>query len=222
MLTLLHDVQRAADSKPLRADAARNRRRVLDAATRVFAEQGPTATLNDVAGAAGVGVGTIYRAFHDKEALLDALLDDKLDTVMEVVRSATSMLEPGLAFRSYLFGMIAVHAADRSLATVLFAPDRRGRFPNEVARELEESADRLIEAAILAGELRDGFTRQDTTVLAVMVGGIATVTRDQDSALWRRYAQIVVDGTSPSAHPDALSPDPLSFPATTDALGRSL
>ena len=208
--------------RPPRADAERNRRRILDAATRVFAETGPAATLNDVARAAGVGIGTIYRKFPDKQALLDALFDDKIDTVMRVALDAARLADPGTAFRTYLFGMIEVHAFDRSLATVLFAPNRVERFPADLADQLASTADRLIADAITAGELRAGFTRQDTTVLAVMVRTIATTTRASHPDLWRRYAQIVVDGTRPTSHSAPFDPEPLTFVQTVDALGRTL
>lgn len=215
-------VELSSATKPPRADAERNRRRILDAATRVFAESGPNATLNDVARAASVGIGTIYRKFPDKEALLDALLDDKIETVMQVAADAAELDDAGTAFRAYLFGMIEVHAADRSLATVLFAPNRNERFPADLADQLASTADDLIARAIEAGELRTGFTRQDTTVLAVMVGMIATATRESDPDLWRRYAQVVVDGTRPTAQTGPLAPDPLSFAGTAEALGRTL
>lgn len=205
-----------------RVDAERNRRRILDAATAVFADAGSAATLSDVARVAGVGIGTIYRKFPDKEALLDALLDDKIDTVVKVATDAAMIPDPGIAFRAYLLGMIEVHAVDRSLATVLFAPNRNERVPVDVATKLGSTADGLIAGAIAAGELRAGFTRQDTTVLAVMVSAIAAATRGQAPELWRRYAQIVVDGTRPSAHPDPLAPEPLPFEAIAIALGRTL
>lgn len=200
----------------------RNRRRILDAATHVFAVAGPSATLNDVATAAGVGIGTIYRKFSDKEALLDALLEDKIETVIQVAVNAATIDDPGAAFRTYLHGMLAVHAADRSLATIMFGPHRNERFRGELAHRLAEAADGLIAAAIAAGELRSGFTKQDTTVLAVMVGTIAAAARGADPDVWRRYAQLVVDGTRPTAHTDPLAPDPLSFVSTAEALGRTL
>ncbi|MGP3535128.1 TetR/AcrR family transcriptional regulator [Microbacterium sp. RD1] len=212
----------AAPERRPRADAERNRRRILDAATRVFAEHGPRATLNDVARAAGVGVGTIYRKYPDKEALLDALFDDKIDGILGVVRDAAAIGSPGEAFRAYLRGIIELHASDRSLATVLFGPGRYERFSAERFDELATTADALIDAAVAAGELRPGFTRQDTTVLAVMVGSVAVATRASDADAWRRYATIVVDGTRPSGDPSPLTPAPLPFRDTTDALGRML
>lgn len=135
-----------------------------------------------------MGIGTIYRKFSDKEALLDALLEDKIETVIQVAVNAATIDDPGAAFRTYLHGMLAVHAADRSLATIMFGPHRNERFRGELAHRLAEAADGLIAAAIAAGELRSGFTKQDTTVLAVMVGTIAAAARGADPDVWRRYA----------------------------------
>src|ERR687893_559304 len=70
--------------RPLRADAERNRQRILAAASTVFAERGLDVSLDDIAGAAGVGVGTVYRRFPDKDALIDALFEDKIADVERV------------------------------------------------------------------------------------------------------------------------------------------
>lgn len=70
--------------RPLRQDAQRNRQRVLDAAQQVFAEQELRASLDDVAERAGVGVGTVYRCFPDKEALVEALFEDRVGRIIDV------------------------------------------------------------------------------------------------------------------------------------------
>ncbi|MFB4354264.1 helix-turn-helix domain-containing protein [Microbacterium sp. LS_15] len=205
-----------------RSDAERNRRRILDAASRVFAAHGPAATLSDVAAEAGVGIGTIYRKFPDKAALLDALFDDKIGAVMAVLDAASAIAHPGEAFRDYLSGMIELHARDRSLATVLFGPDRFDRFPADVSDRLSAGADALIRDAVAAGEVREGFTRQDTIALGVMVGTLAVASRDSGLELWRRYASIVVAGTRPSASPAPLLPQPLGFREMAESLSRVL
>ena len=85
-----------------RADAERNRRKILDAAASVFAERGVTATVNEVALAAGVRVGTVYRKFPDKEAVFDALFDVKIDNLVRLAVEASRVQEPGPAFRGFL------------------------------------------------------------------------------------------------------------------------
>ena len=96
------------EERPLRRDAARNRERILQAAGEVFATRGLEVTLDDIAHCAGVGVGTVYRRFHDKEELIDALFDDRMDALLTVAEEALAAddpwlgLEPGLGARDAL------------------------------------------------------------------------------------------------------------------------
>ncbi|MFT4225456.1 TetR/AcrR family transcriptional regulator [Micropruina sp.] len=204
-----------------RADAERNRRSVLDAASVVFASRGPAATLEEVAQAAGVGVGTIYRKFCDKQALLDALFDDKAASFRRPALEAVRIADPGDAFRSYLSGLMELLASDQSLMTVLFGPGRHARFPSDLGEETASTVDGLIGAAIAAGELHEGFTRQDAVVLGAMVGRVAGATREEHPELWRRYAQLIVDGTRTSGH-EPLRQGALPFPDTVRAMGHML
>lgn len=204
-----------------RADAERNRRRVLDAAARLFAERGATATLNDVARAAGVGVGTIYRKFPDKEALLDALFDDKIDSLVRLADEASMIDDPGAAIRGFLLGLMEKRATDRGLDAILTAPGRSARFSKELGRQFAPTVDRLVARAICAGELRPDFTGQEVCLLGFMVGKVADITRATDPETWRRYAQLLIDGTRPTAGTEPLSPAPLSFTDIATALGRA-
>src|SRR5579875_1512745 len=80
----------ALAGKPLRKDAERNRRRILDAARELFAERGLGVTLNDVAHHAGVGVGTVYRRFPDKTVLIESLFEERLEEIAERLRTAVA------------------------------------------------------------------------------------------------------------------------------------
>lgn len=205
-----------------RADAERNRRRVLDAATRVFADVGADATLNDVARAAGVGVATVYRKFPDKTALLDALVEDKVEALVRLVEAAPAQRDPGEAFRDFLLALMEQRAGDRGLEVVLTSPTGRSHFTAELQRRLLPGVDDLIDRAVRAGQLRPGLSSHEVCLLAFMVGKVADVTRSDDPRVWRRYAQLLIDGTRPSHDVEALTPRPLSFDATTAALGRSV
>jgi hypothetical protein len=88
--------------------------------------------------------------------------------------------------------------------------------------ELATTADALIAEAVAAGQLREGFTRQDTAVLAVMVGTVAGATRTADPFAWRRYSEFVVDGTRAVANPAAVAQPPLPFRDAAHALGGML
>ncbi len=204
-----------------RADAERNRRRVLGAAAHVFAERGAAATLNDVARAAGVGVGTVYRKFPDKEAMLDALFDAKIDALAHLADEASAIQDAGAAIRALLLGVMEKRATDRGLDAILTAPGRSARFSEELGRRFAPTVDRLIARAIDAGELRPEFTGQEVCLLGFMVGKVADITRTTDPDAWRRYAQLLIDGTRPSADTEPLSPAPLSFTEIATALGRA-
>ena len=211
----------APQARPPRADAERNRRRVLDAAARVFAERGGAATLNDVARAAGVGVATVYRKFPDKEAVLDALVDDKVEALVSLGEQASTVDDAGAAVRGLLLGVMEVRAGDRGLDAVLAAPARRARFGEELGRRFAPTVDRLVARAIAAGELRADLAGQEAYLLGFMVGKVADITRATDPDGWRRYAQLLIDGTRPSAGTEPLAPAPLSFAEITAALGRA-
>ena len=204
-----------------RADAERNRRRVLAAATDVFAERGATATLNDVARAAGVGVGTVYRKFPDKEAMLDALFEDKVASLVRLADEASTIDDAGAAIRGLLLGLMEMRATDRGLDAILAAPGRGARFAEELGRRFVPTVEHLISQAIDAGELRPDISGQEVCLLGFMVGKVADITRPADPEAWRRYAQLLVDGTRPSAGTRPLSPGPLSFTDIAGALGRA-
>jgi len=208
-------------ARPARADAVRNRRLVLDAAARTFAERGISATLNDVARAAGVGIGTVYRKFPDKDAVLEALFDDKIAALVELTDRASEIDDPGEAVRQLLLGVMEKRATDRGLDSILNAPARGTRFAHELGRTFVPTVDRLVARAIAAGELRRDFSGQEVCLLGFMIGKVADITRDTDPDLWRRYAQLLIDGTRPAAAAVALSPAPLSFADAAVALGRA-
>jgi len=204
-----------------RADAERNRHRVLAAAADVFAERGVTATLNDVARAAGVGVGTVYRKFPDKEAVLDALFEDKVTALVGLADEAAAVDDAGAAVRGLLLAVMEQRATDRGLDAVLAAPGRSARFTDRLGRQFLPAVERLVTRAVEAGELRPGFCAQEVCLLGHMVGKLADITRSVDPEAWRRYAQLLVDGTRPSAATRPLSPAPLSFTDVAAALGRA-
>src|SRR5215208_7208931 len=104
--------------RPLRADARRNREKVLAAARAVFSENGRDAQMDDVARRAGVGVGTVYRHFPTKEALIQALVVDSFEAIAAHARAALALDDPWDAFSSVLWRGAEIMAADRTLSEV--------------------------------------------------------------------------------------------------------
>src|SRR3954470_25023974 len=110
----------AAD--PLRADAALNRQRLLDAASELFAERGLHVTLNDIAHHAGVGVGTAYRRFPNKEAVIDALFEQRLDAMAELAHAALQDPDAWHGLVSFLEDSLRMQFGDRGLNQIMNAP----------------------------------------------------------------------------------------------------
>ena len=112
-------------------------------------------------------------------------------------------------------------AADRGLDAILSTPGRSARFAEELGQRFIPTVDGLVARAIDAGELRADFSGQEVCILGFMVGKVADITRDTDPGLWRRYAQMLIDGTRYREGDPPLVPDPLSFEENAAALGRA-
>ena len=144
----------AAAPRPLRKDAQRNRQRILASAKALFAERGVDVGLDDIARHAGVGVGTVYRRFPDREALIDELLDEKIAAIERLAGEAVAAEDPWTGFVRFLERSQAMHAADRGLRQALLVPTR-GRERLAAARgRIEPLLGTLIERARESGELR--------------------------------------------------------------------
>src|ERR1700712_5819690 len=105
----------AAQSRSLRRDAAENRERLLTAAAELFAERGLDVTLNDIAHHAGVGVATAYRRFANKEEVIDALFEDRLEAVAQVAQDALSNPDSWQGLVSFLEPALDMQFGDPGL-----------------------------------------------------------------------------------------------------------
>lgn len=183
--------------RPLRADAARNRELILQTARKCFAERGLSVTLNDIAHEAGVGVGTVYRRFADKDSLIEALLATKFEAMNEAAARAADEVDPREALRVYLMGVFEFRARDRALADAIV---RAGKARPSIVQErdrLETQVSAIIRRAEEAGVVRVGFDYRDLPMLTSMVGAVADTTRAHDPNAWRRYAEVLIEGVLP-------------------------
>jgi AcrR family transcriptional regulator len=184
----------AAD-KPLRADAARNRRRILAAAADVFAERGLDVSLDDIAAAAGVGVGTVYRRFPCKDDLIDALFDDKMAELEAVGHAALEIEDPWEAFVAFMTGVCEHHARDRGLKEAMFVT---GTISSERVQQAKARmapiGRELLRRAQAAGVIRDDVGHFDVPLMHFTVGFAAEKTRDAAPDYWRRLLTLYLDG----------------------------
>lgn len=179
--------------RPLRRDAERNRRRILDAAAEVFAERGLSATMDDVAHHAGVGVGTVYRRFPDKDELIDALFVDGIDAMAALAREGLAIEDPWEGLVWFMEQALAAQADDRGLKELLFGAVRGHGAIRHARESMAPVVIALVERARGSG-LRDDVQGVDVAVIQLMLGGVLDFARDVEPDLWKRYLAIVLDG----------------------------
>jgi AcrR family transcriptional regulator len=180
-----------ATTRPLRADAARNRRALLDAARAAFEQQGVTASLDDVAKAAGVGPGTLYRHFPTRDHLVLAVIDEGLVAIADFGDALLADPDPLDALVRWLDAFVTQGSTFRGLAGTLVAPATEGGDGNCVRSQLSGRA--LVQRASDDGLLRADLDARDVLDLAA---GIAWVGEqpDRDDAQRDRLLRILVDG----------------------------
>jgi AcrR family transcriptional regulator len=197
--------------RSLRRDAERNRQRILRAADEVFRERGLDATLDDVAHRAGVGVGTVYRRFSDKETLVAELFQERIDELVAAAEKACEAEDPWTGFLSYFDYVATTMAGDLGLRQMLlFATYGRDRVAC-LREQVRPVLDRLVTRAQEAGALRLDFSATDVPMLTAMLATVAEYAAPVQPGLWRRYLALMLD---------ALRPDgatPLARPALTSA-----
>jgi AcrR family transcriptional regulator len=183
----------AAD-RTLRADAQRNRQRVVEAARAIFAERGLDVPLEEIADLAGVGIATLYRRFSTREELVAAVFEVKLLEYATAAEEALRSPNPWQGFCDYLEQICAMQAADRGFTDVvtMMLP------PSETAEQVRDRGHRataeLIRRAQEAGELREDFVPEDIPLLLMANAGVVQVTRDAAPHAWRRLVAYVLEG----------------------------
>jgi AcrR family transcriptional regulator len=195
--------------RPLRRDAERNRERILAAAADAFAHGGLAVTMDEIARHAGVGVATVYRRFPDKEVLIEALFEQRIDELVELAEAARDHPDPFAGLAQFFETFLAVQAADRGLKEVLIGTGRGQRRVMEARARITPVVDELLERARAAGDVRPDVASSDLALIQFMLGAAIDYTHDVDPEAWRRLLGIVLDGLR--RRRDA--PTPLPTPA---------
>ncbi|CAN5412007.1 TetR/AcrR family transcriptional regulator [soil metagenome] len=176
-------------SRAPRRDALRNDVIIIDAARAVFAEHGPQASMEAIAHRAGVGVGTIYRRFPGKEALLDAIAELFTNEMDEAAAQALANPDPGAGLERFLDFVGQFNAEKRRYASAL-----TDRTPlRDVSARTEANVSKLTRNAVAAGFLSPKVTGDDIKALIVALRGVVVASPDSDSG-WRRFLDIHLAG----------------------------
>lgn len=176
-----------------RADALRNRDRLLEAAKTVFSAGGPDASLEAVARTAGVGIGTLYRHFPTREALFEAVYRHEVQQLAELAEQLKKDTRPIEALRQWMRSIVKFVATKRGMSTALaFAIAKDSDLVSDSSDRLTRAIGLLLEQAVAAGEVRSDVSSED--LLRAIVG--MCYTHDQPG--WQknvlRLVDIFVDG----------------------------
>ena len=189
----------AGEPRTQRADARRNRAKVLDAAGKEFSRHGLEAQMDDIARRAGVGVGTVYRHFPRKEDLLQALADERFQSLADAARAGLDSGDPWDGFVEFMTYSARTMAEDRSLAEAM------GQHPGlcESAAErfqLRALTEQLVARAQDDGRLRADVVPDDIPALVCGIGRAVDAKSGEPTMPWDRYLKIILAGLgSPAA-----------------------
>ena len=181
--------------RPLRADARRNREKVIAAAAAAFAESGLDAQVEDIARRAGVGVGTLYRHFPTKDALVGALADEHFARLADTVEAALE--EPGDGwerFASTIWRIAETVAADVAWCEIVAGHPNAVKAASRGQHRLAAATSTLLERAQEAGAMRADVTFEDIGTIMCGFGHIAAAQRAGAALDWKRYLEIALDG----------------------------
>ncbi|MEV4016075.1 TetR family transcriptional regulator [Nonomuraea angiospora] len=220
-MTSTADPDSPLDRQPepgLRADAERNRERILAAARRLYASQGLGVSMACIAREAGVGKATLSRRFATPEELINAVFADRMDAYAAAVAQALADPDPWHGFTGYIEAVCAMQAADRGFADVLAMTFPAAKALEARRAEAYNGFLELIARAQAAGHLRADFTSEDLVILLMANAGVVAATQDAAPGAWRR---LVGQMLRAYAAPGAALPPLEQSPAPT-ALYRAM
>jgi AcrR family transcriptional regulator len=202
------------DVRPLRADAERNRRRIVDAAIEVIGRRGLDAGVDEIAKVAGVGRGTLYRRFATKEELVRSIVVDRTERALEAMERAAAEEEPWVALTGTVHALASHLAGDRGLFDILTGGGRGVDVVPERPDWFRDALAPPLARAIEAGVARTDVNARDLIALTAAVSQILPGRAAGPAELWERYLAIALDGVragSGAGLPHAAPEDPPSI-----------
>lgn len=182
-------------TRPLRADAARNRELLLAAAAAEFAERGLDASVADIARRAGVGKGTVFRHFPAKDDLIAAIVLDRIQTLADVGGQLLGAADPAAALLEFLTAA-AQQRQELDLSFLQEASDTKVEV-GQARTKMFQIIHALVDRARDVGAVRSDVTGADVIVLMCAPNYVASYVPDASPDLWQRYLGIIFDGLRP-------------------------
>jgi AcrR family transcriptional regulator len=197
--------------RPLRRDAERNRQRILAAAAEVFTERGLDVSLDEVARHAGVGVGTVYRRFADKDELVDTLFIGYVNNMAAIAERALEMADPTEALFWFFEHWMEALSANRGLRQLLMFATYAGDRVSYARTRFAPLVEALVARAKSGGQIRADLAGTDIPFLGLMLSSAAEYAQQTQPEIWRRYLTLFIDGIA--SNRDGMTPLPV--PALT-------
>jgi AcrR family transcriptional regulator len=190
-----------------RSDSRRNHELLVAAAREVFAERGVDASLEEIARRAGLGIGTLYRHFSSREALVEAIFEGRIGELVALGEAAEAEPDAWQAVVLVLEGTLELQAGDRVLKDVLMRyPPGEGRLAS-AREELRGVFERTLERAREQGTLRADFALSDLALALWSFGPLIDATAEVAPNAWRRHLHWLLDGLrARSATPQSEAP----------------
>jgi AcrR family transcriptional regulator len=210
-------VSRTPSTRPLRKDARENQERILEAARIAFAEHGLDASVEEIAERAGVGMGTLYRRFPSKTALVDAIFEDYLDELAGVARRSLADPNPWEGFTGFLEAAIEIQVRNRGFAEICAVHRQDESLLARARARVTPLLVQLIDRAQSAGALRADVVYEDISILLWTSGRVVDSTREVAPEYWRRHLALTLDGLA-TASASPLPRAPLSPAQHTRAM----
>jgi AcrR family transcriptional regulator len=181
-----------------RSDARRNRARLVAAARDLFAEKGVDVPVEEITQRAGVGMGTLYRHFPRKDALVDAVLEDSFAELLALAAQAARAEDAWNGFTGFLERALELRAQNRGVRDLVASPEHGARHA-ELRRQIRPLLRRMIERAQEEGSLRPDFTIEDLSSVFWSVARVIEMTEGAPRTSWRRFLGFLLDGLRASA-----------------------
>lgn len=190
-------VEASGSARKPRADGQRNRERLIEAAKAGFAEAGPEVSLEEIARRAGVGIGTLYRHFPTRDAIVEAVYRREVQQLADAVPGLLETLRPGDALRAWLRLLVDYISAKKIIVAAL-SPGGGG--PTALyavsGTSITDSMTLLVDRAIAGGDVRPDITADD--LMRILAGFVYGAAAPGWEASARRMIDVVMDGLRPA------------------------